>query len=206
MRGTWNRFLWGQGTRGEEVEQKEARNIANLSVACACRSSLPDVGERQREGVPVSITLSCILSHQGRGAKRDLSEPRAWCARHLAPSGFTLLEVLVAMAVLSVALVGLLGLYNRSLLLTAQAQRLTTATLLAQEVLSRTQLDGINASQPGAGDFADLHPGRYPEFRWYRTIQVTPLEDLWEVRVGVAWGGREDEACELTLFMPLHRD
>src|SRR5947209_10510195 len=43
--------------------------------------------------------------------------------------GFTLLEVLVAMAVLAVALVSLLGLYNRSLLLTIRAQRLSTATL-----------------------------------------------------------------------------
>ena len=52
--------------------------------------------------------------------------------------GFTLLEVLVAMAVLAVALVSLLGLYNRSLILTIRAQRLSTATLLAQEMLTRT--------------------------------------------------------------------
>ncbi len=176
------------------------------TTAGAFRSSLPGVGESQREGVSASLTLSCILSHQGRGAKRDLSEPRAWYARHIAPTGFTLLEVLVAMAVLSVALVGLLGLYNRSLLLTAQAQRLTTATLLVQEMLSRTQLEGIDATQLGAGDFADLHPGRYPEFRWYRAVRATPLEGLWEVRVGVSWGEREDEVCELTLFLPFHRD
>jgi general secretion pathway protein I len=118
-------------------------------------------------------------------------------------SGFTLLEVLVAMAVLAVALVSLLGLYNRSLILTIRAQQLSTGMLLAQEMLTRTQLAGAAASRVTAGDFSDFHPGRYPEFRWQRTIRPTPLKDLWEIRVGVAWGTRVDESCELTLFTPL---
>src|SRR5581483_12176818 len=62
-------------------------------------------------------------------------------------SGFTLLEVLVAMAILAVALVSLLGLYNRSLTTAIRAQRLSTATLLAQEMLTRTQLEGAAAAQ-----------------------------------------------------------
>src|SRR5262245_66258186 len=100
--------------------------------------------------------------------------------RHLTPkNGFTLLEVLVAMAVLAVALVSLLGLYNRSLLLTIRAQRLSTATLLVQEVLTRTQLEGMNALRVTTGDFADFHPGQYPEFRWYRTVHPTALAGLW---------------------------
>jgi general secretion pathway protein I len=117
--------------------------------------------------------------------------------------GFTLLEVLVAMAVLAVALVSLLGLYNRSLLLTIRAQHLSTATLLVQEMVTRTQLEGMSALRATTGDFADLHPGQYPEFHWYRTIRPTALTGLWELRVGVSWGGREEETCELTLFTPL---
>src|SRR5215510_4292013 len=120
--------------------------------------------------------------------------------------GFTLLEVLVAMAVLAVALVSLLGLYNRSLLLTIRAQRLSTATLLVQEVLTRTQLEGMNALRVTTGDFADFHPGQYPEFRWYRTVRPTALAGLWELRVGVSWGERADETCELTLFTPFNQD
>jgi len=128
--------------------------------------------------------------------------------RLLAPDcrsrGFTLLEVLVALAVLAVALVSLLGLHNRNLLLTIRAERLSTATLLAREMLVRTQLEGREATRVSSGDFADLHPGRYPEFRWRRTIRSTPLAGLWELRVGVLWGDREDERCELTLFTPLN--
>jgi len=117
--------------------------------------------------------------------------------------GFTLLEVLVAMAVLAVALVSLLGLYNRSLVLTIRAQHLSTATLLVQEMLTRTQLEGLDALRVTAGDFANLHPGQYPEFRWYRAVRPTALEGLWELHVGVSWGEREDETCELILFTPL---
>ena len=118
--------------------------------------------------------------------------------------GFTLLEVLVALAVLAVALVSLLGLHNRNLLLTIRAERLSTATLLAREILTRTQLDGKEAARISDGDFGELHPGQYPEFRWHRTVRSTALAGLWELRVGVLWGEREDERCELTLFTPLN--
>ena len=117
--------------------------------------------------------------------------------------GFTLLEVLVALAVLAVALVGLLGLHNRNLLLTIRAERLSTATLLAREMMTRTQLEGQNAAKVISGDFADIHPGQYPEFRWQRTVRPAPIDGLWELRINVFWGEREDERCELTLFTPL---
>jgi general secretion pathway protein I len=119
------------------------------------------------------------------------------------PRGFTLLEVLVALAVLAVALVGLLGLHNRNLTLTARAERLSAATLLAREVLTRTQLEGQSAAKVTSGDFADTHPGQYPGFRWRRTVRPAPVDGLWELRVNVFWGEREDERCELTLFTPL---
>jgi general secretion pathway protein I len=117
--------------------------------------------------------------------------------------GFTLLEVLVALAVLAVALVSLLGLQNRNLLLSMQAERLSTGTLLVREMLTRTQLEGPDAARVTSGDFADFHPGQYPEFRWHRTVRPAPLEGLWELWVSVTWGERADEQAELTLFTPL---
>jgi general secretion pathway protein I len=121
----------------------------------------------------------------------------------LSSKGFTLLEVLVALAVLAVALVGLLGLHNRNLILTSRAERLSTATLLAREMLTRTLVAGQDAAQLTSGDFSELHPGQYPQFRWQRSVQPAPIDGLWELRVSVLWGEREDERCELTLFTPL---
>ena len=75
--------------------------------------------------------------------------------------GFTLLEVLVAMAILATALVGLVSLHNRSLQLTIRTDRLSTATLLAQEMLTRTQLEGLRARRQTSGDFSELYPDQY---------------------------------------------
>ena len=76
---------------------------------------------------------------------------------------------------LAVALVSLLGLQNRNLLLSMRAERLSTATLLVREMMTRTQLEGPNAARVTSGDFSDLHPGQYPEFRWHRTVQPALL-------------------------------
>lgn len=117
--------------------------------------------------------------------------------------GFTLLEVLVALAVLAVALVSLLGLQNRNLMLSMQAERLSTGTLLVREMLTRTQLEGPDAGRVTSGDFTETHPGQYPEFRWQRTVRPAPFDGVWEIQVSVTWGDRADERAELTLFTPL---
>ena len=51
---------------------------------------------------------------------------------HTRAAGFTLLEVLVAVAIVAIALVTFMGLHLRSLDATIRAQDLTTAVLLAQ--------------------------------------------------------------------------
>jgi general secretion pathway protein I len=150
-----------------------------------------------------SLERGLRISVEGQSLQSDSSTGYWLLATGYSRRGFTLLEVLVALAVLAVALVGLLGLHNRNLLLTMRAERLSTATLLAREVLTRTQLEGQNATKMTSGDFADMHPGQYPEFRWQRTVRPAPVDGLWELRVNVFWGEREDEHCELTLFTPL---
>ena len=51
---------------------------------------------------------------------------------HITAPGFTLLEVLIAVAIVAIALVTFMGLHLRSLDATIRAQDLTTAVLLAQ--------------------------------------------------------------------------
>ena len=51
---------------------------------------------------------------------------------HITVPGFTLLEVLIAVAIVAIALVAFMGLHLRSLDATIRAQDLSTAVLLAQ--------------------------------------------------------------------------
>ena len=67
--------------------------------------------------------------------------------------GFTLLEVLLAIALLAIALPILLGLRNFDLELQERASELTAATLLAQEKLMETELSG----QYGIGETSGGH-------------------------------------------------
>lgn len=107
-------------------------------------------------------------------------------------AGFTLLEVMVALAILAVSLVVLLGLRNRDVQLRAYARDLTRATLLAREMAATVDKDGTPELGYVEGDFGIDHPG----YSWQR--QVTPFmaeligDRVREVRVSVIWRPTDD--------------
>ena len=68
-------------------------------------------------------------------------------------SGFTLFEVLIAMAILALALPILLGLRNWDLDLHARAADITAATMLAQEKLIEAELSPVYPVGETTGDF-----------------------------------------------------
>ena len=67
-------------------------------------------------------------------------------------SGFTLLEIVIAMAILSFSLVALLSATNRALIMNASATRLTDAVFLA--TLSSYGSDG---EEGGEDNYADIN-------------------------------------------------
>jgi general secretion pathway protein I len=77
-------------------------------------------------------------------------------------AGFTLLEVLLAIALLAIALPVLLGLRNFDLDLQDRASELTTATLLAQEKLVEVELLGQYAIGETVGEFRHVPLGAQP--------------------------------------------
>ena len=94
------------------------------------------------------------------------------CVLRTAP-GFTLLEVLVAVAIVAIALVTFMGLHLHSLEDTIRAQDLTTAVLLAQ------------AKMATMGEFPDTGAaeGKFegPElerFQWATAVTEHPLDAL----------------------------
>ena len=83
--------------------------------------------------------------------------------------GFTLLEVLVALAIMGAALAILLGAVNRNLILASNSKNLTIASTLAQKKLSEIELNGYPEIREEEGVFNEA-----PEFKWF--LRVIPYE------------------------------
>jgi general secretion pathway protein I len=125
--------------------------------------------------------------------------------------GFTLLEVLLAIAILAIALPILLGLRNFDLDLHARATELRVATLLAQEKLLEAELAGVYPIGEAGGDFRNAPLGapatvaaseRAPGYKWKRTIAPTPLPLIREVRIKVSWPrGMSEETVDVSTYV-----
>ena len=113
-------------------------------------------------------------------------------------TGFTLLEVMVAVTIMGMVLVILLGLKNKSMEDVALAEHITVATMLAK----RTMV-AVTASKPSqpSEDEGEFPEADYAGYRWKTTISPTPLVQFMEVRVAVLWKeGTRDETVELVSY------
>lgn len=95
-------------------------------------------------------------------------------ARPLQPrtGGFTLLEVMVAVAVIAIALVPLLRLHLLSLDATLHAQDLTIAVGLAQDKMSEMVLDWqlSDDRREAREDKGEFESAAYERFRWQASV------------------------------------
>jgi general secretion pathway protein I len=123
--------------------------------------------------------------------RRGLPPPRA---------GFTLLEVMVALAIIAFAVVGLLGLHARNIKIVARDQNLTRATLLARELISQIQFQVTSNGLRDLGDDQGTFDG-YPGYRWERRVMTTGLDEMREVIIRVIWDESMPNACELVYFV-----
>lgn len=114
--------------------------------------------------------------------------------------GLTLLEVLLATAILGFALLTLVGVFSSGLKLARQSREATAATSLARSCLERIRDLGFDrlppgnlsfTGQPATGPFPPLpYPRQEVDGHLY-TVNVTLTEAglyLKEVRVQVGWG------------------
>ncbi|ALC15359.1 type II secretion system protein GspI [Desulfuromonas soudanensis] len=115
--------------------------------------------------------------------------------------GFTLLEVMIAMAIVSIALVSLLALGNRSIGVNARLQKITQATLLAQEKMTDIEVRGATGGVQLVEEEGVL-PEPFAEFRWRTAYEETPLPSVRMVTVTVAWGEEaRNEAVQISSFL-----
>lgn len=93
--------------------------------------------------------------------------PTPSCARPLQQHGTTLIEVLVALVVLSVGLLGLAGLQLNALKLNQTAMQRSEATLFAYSILDQMRADAAVAKAGGYDQaFADWPPSSGPLLSW----------------------------------------
>lgn len=102
--------------------------------------------------------------------------------------GFTLLEVMIALAILSLSLIALLSLRNSSIRLVEHSDRITTATLLAKAKME----DLPRPVQVGESE-GEFEGETYKGYKWKRVVSPTPFVFIKEVVVVVKWDeGRGD--------------
>jgi len=102
--------------------------------------------------------------------------------------GFTLLEIMVALAVLSISLVVLLGLRNRDIALSERARRITEATFLGRQKMTAISISGFPDFGETHGDFEEEGP-----YTWRQEVKQTPFDEVREVLVQVVWKNNSSE-------------
>ncbi len=91
--------------------------------------------------------------------------------------GFTLLEVMVATAIIAMALVAALGSQSQSVSLASEAKFATTVAFLAQRKMAEVEAQKPADLTSDSGDFGEDFPG----YRWESQIRDVSLEGLEDV-------------------------
>ena len=103
--------------------------------------------------------------------------------------GFTLLEVIIAVAIMGASLAILLGSVNRNLVQASHSKNQSIATALAQQKMVEIELEGYPQVGELGGTFEE-----FPEFTWYLRVLPYDIEQLGtEIRIvilDVFWDDR----------------
>lgn len=125
-----------------------------------------------------------------------MKKHRTQCA-----DGFTLLEVMVALAIVAIALVTLLGLSNRTVLVHERIQKLTRATLLAQQLMTEQEVQNAGFGVTGE-EQEGVFEEPFADFSWRITYENTMIPQVRQIHVQVSWGRAQDnEQVELISFV-----
>nr|WP_320010232.1 prepilin-type N-terminal cleavage/methylation domain-containing protein [uncultured Desulfobulbus sp.] len=93
-------------------------------------------------------------------------------SKQVCRNGFTLLEVMIAVAIIAIAVVSLLGAQSQSVSIAGSAKFDTRASMLAQWKMADLMLQPYGELSDDSGNFGE----DYPEYRW--KLHVTePTED-----------------------------
>jgi general secretion pathway protein I len=111
--------------------------------------------------------------------------------------GFTLLEVMIALAILSLVAVAFLRAQASSIGLVDESNQISMATLLAKEKMAELESGGFPELGKNSGPGGEA----FPLFRWEQVISPTEILNLRKVVVRVLWmEGSQERSLELTTY------
>jgi len=127
--------------------------------------------------------------------------------RHDQYYGFTLLEVMVAMAIIAITLMAVLGSQSQSVSMASESRFTTTAALLAQSKMAEIEIATPEDLTSDSGDFGE----NFPNYHWELNVTHVTFpgaediaDHLKQIDLNVSWG--EDEVYQyrlrLYLFFP----
>jgi general secretion pathway protein I len=109
-------------------------------------------------------------------------------------AGFTLLEVMVALAVMSIVLVSVYRMHSQSLTMNAAARFYTQAPLLAQSKIAAFETLSAKGFPEDSGDFGEQFPG----YSWKVSqkdvtseVLGTVAEDLKQIDITVSYNDNQ---------------
>ena len=112
-------------------------------------------------------------------------------------NGFTLLEVMIALAILALVGVAFLRAQAGSISLLDESSQISLATLLAREKMA--ELEGAGFPEVGKSEGAGGEA--FPRFRWEQTVTPTELPVLRKGLVRVLWrDGSRERTMELVAY------
>jgi general secretion pathway protein I len=112
--------------------------------------------------------------------------------------GFSLLEVMIALAILSIVAVTFLQSQVSGIRLTEEASQITMATLLAREKMAELESVGF----PEIGTTSGKGGEDFSFFRFEQIVSATEIPALRKVLVRVRWGqGESERNLELIAYL-----
>ncbi|MGB5746524.1 MAG: prepilin-type N-terminal cleavage/methylation domain-containing protein [Desulfobacterales bacterium] len=139
------------------------------------RTDFLDCGLRRTQSFRFRIVWISPRTSQHATRNQPRIHHRVSSNQHRA-TGFTLLEVMVAMAIMAIVLVSVYRMHSQTLAMNSANRFYTQAPMLAQSKLAQLETGSSEIIASDAGDFGDKFPG----YSWNVAVEEVAVEALGE--------------------------